>query len=762
MTCAQIRLDIKICFILALLIISSCAAKEAASKQILILASYNPGLKWTDSLGDAIEDQLSIYYPDADFHFEYMDTKRQPPTTARQDDLKELYRNKYMGHRFDVVVCSDDDAFQFLLSKRDDLFPGSPVVFCGVNSYEDQMLAGRKGFTGVVEESDFPGTLSLMLNLHPGTRQIIIVNDQTTTGNGLKRFLGKVLPDFNKKVNFTIWDNMTVEELQRNASALQKGSLILLLNFNRDRDGKTLTHEEAAWTLRSASNVPVYCMNEVFMGFGVIGGIIPASRVQGNMAADLALRVLRGESVDNIPVTKKLPSSYIFDLKELRYFNVSTALLPSGSLFINQPFQQRSDFSNENLSGLNLSDYNMNMISLNNSTLFEANLIGVDLGDADLVNTCFDEADLEDADLSGSRCYNTRFVASRMVNCKLISTNLTNANLNMANLSGSNLIESDLDSSDLCKANLSDAHLRSASMHNARLIETKLMRSDLSKAHLDASNLSNSDLRDANLADASLIESNLTGSNLGGARFPGADLSSAILKNLVIKGANFFAVRMNWADLSGSSIIQGQFARSELFGTNLSNCDLTGLDITRAYLFNANLENSILSRAKLEHSDLSNANLRNATLHEVIFTDVYMDNANLSGADLSGSYLTGAILKNTVWKDANLRGSNISLMGYLNSDFRGADLRNSWLSGIYINGADFSGADLRNAVLNSITLINVDFSGADLQGIQYDMTTLKSLNESNLVGAKISSDLREDLNKLRSDSGHSSSIPSGE
>jgi len=42
-----------------------------------------------------------------------------------------------------------------------------------------------------------------------------------------------------QEVSFVIWDNMTVEELQRNASTLQEGSLILLLNYNRDRVWKS-------------------------------------------------------------------------------------------------------------------------------------------------------------------------------------------------------------------------------------------------------------------------------------------------------------------------------------------------------------------------------------------------------------------------------------------------------------------------------------------------------------------------------------------
>ena len=221
--------------LIAFLVTGSLASEEKTSKQILILASYNPGLRWTDSIGSEIENQLAIFYPTAVFSFEYMDTKKQAPTKTRLADLLALYQNKYKNRHFDVIICSDDDAFQFLRNSRDELFPDSPVVFCGVNFFEDKMLAGKKGFTGVVEAFDLPGTLSLMQSLHPKTTQIVIVNDRTATGKANREVVNQTLPNFKTNMSFTVWDNMTVEELQRNASLLTKGSLILLLNYNRDR-----------------------------------------------------------------------------------------------------------------------------------------------------------------------------------------------------------------------------------------------------------------------------------------------------------------------------------------------------------------------------------------------------------------------------------------------------------------------------------------------------------------------------------------------
>ena len=51
--------------LIAFLVTGSLAAEESTSKQILILASYNLGMKWDDSIISEIEHQFAIYMPSA-------------------------------------------------------------------------------------------------------------------------------------------------------------------------------------------------------------------------------------------------------------------------------------------------------------------------------------------------------------------------------------------------------------------------------------------------------------------------------------------------------------------------------------------------------------------------------------------------------------------------------------------------------------------------------------------------------------------------
>ena len=382
---------------IAFLVAGSSAAEEKTPKQVLILASYNLGMKWDDSIISEIKHQFAIYMPSAAINVEFMDTKRIDPNVARLADLKTLYLQKYKDRHFDVIISTDTDAFKFLLNNSEEIFPGTPVVFCGVITFEDKMLQGKRNFTGVMEAFDIRDTISLMLKLHPHTKLIAIVNDHTTTGQANRKIMDAAIPEFDNKVSFEYLDNLTSNELQQRVSSLPDDSLILEMTFNRDRAGKILTYEDATSLIQGASSVPIYGLWDSFLGYGVIGGKVLTGSSQGGEASELALRILRGESVENIPVIRANFNHYMFDKFELNRLGIPTTSLPPDSVIINQPYHPRADLSDWNLSGLDLSG-----TDLNNSELQGSDLRGTNLSRSSLVQATISNAKLNGANLSGA------------------------------------------------------------------------------------------------------------------------------------------------------------------------------------------------------------------------------------------------------------------------------------------------------------------------------------------------------------------------
>ncbi|MCQ8903867.1 MAG: hypothetical protein NQU42_07240, partial [Methanothrix sp.] len=161
----------------AVLLILITTAGNAPAKEVLLLASYNPGMSWTDDVISGVRLRLAIDAPDANLTVEYMDTKKVLLNESRMEYLKRLYSERYGEREFDVIISSDDDAFRFLLKNRDEIFPGVPVVFCGVKDFRPEMLSNVSGFTGVLLNVSIEDTIDLMRRLHPSANKIVVVND---------------------------------------------------------------------------------------------------------------------------------------------------------------------------------------------------------------------------------------------------------------------------------------------------------------------------------------------------------------------------------------------------------------------------------------------------------------------------------------------------------------------------------------------------------------------------------------------------------
>jgi len=77
------------------MVCASSTVQESSSKKVLILASYNPGMKWEDEIISEIKLHFAMKMPSARIYVEYMDTKRMGADEARLADLKSLYIKKY-------------------------------------------------------------------------------------------------------------------------------------------------------------------------------------------------------------------------------------------------------------------------------------------------------------------------------------------------------------------------------------------------------------------------------------------------------------------------------------------------------------------------------------------------------------------------------------------------------------------------------------------------------------------------------------------
>ena len=86
-----------------------------------------------------------------------------------------IYRSKLGNQRFDVIVAAFSEPFQFVLGARDELWPGVPVVVCGVDERSVHDLKPPPGFAVLTIRFNIEGTVRAAQTLLPDTRHIALI-----------------------------------------------------------------------------------------------------------------------------------------------------------------------------------------------------------------------------------------------------------------------------------------------------------------------------------------------------------------------------------------------------------------------------------------------------------------------------------------------------------------------------------------------------------------------------------------------------------
>ncbi len=324
--------------ILLLLTMPQAYAKYGRQWNVLIIHSYHPTYPWTMSEEKGIESVFGRY-PHTRLYLEYMDTKRVPFTEEYQKRLEDLYGFKYRGVRIDLVLVTDNNALTFAVRYHNRLFPGTPIVFCGVNNFDPSMLHGDPLVTGVPESDSTLDTLRLAMELQPQARQIYsIVDANTVTAQkneekikeAAKRLgvLGKLVP---LKARFLNEMLVQVRKIPADSIVIEGSS------FFHDESGATISMQKAFEEISAACKAPIYSMWDFVLGHGIVGGKLLSGFAQGEAAGDMALQILKGRPLQEIPVLKRSPNRYMFDYRELERFGIPVSRLPKGSVVVNTP-----------------------------------------------------------------------------------------------------------------------------------------------------------------------------------------------------------------------------------------------------------------------------------------------------------------------------------------------------------------------------------------------------------------------------------------
>lgn len=301
---------------------------------ILLINSYHYTFKWTNDITNAVVKEL----PEADDYrisIEYLDTKRF--SFQRQEVLYvEYLKEKYRTLDIKGIICSDNDAFEFVLKHGKEIWGDVPVTFCGVNELFKYDINSTNYF-GVEEEIAIAQTLELILTLQPDLKELIVVSDSTLNGILFADQFLRAARAINFPVDYDLIYATSVELLGETLKEVDpEKRAILLLSLYLPRNGAVKDMILEADFLKSCLDVPVYGTWDFLFGGFILGGVINTGEEQGRLAAQLLKRKLAGETFPPGYLVKST-QTMVVDYNKLKYYNIDLSLVPKNALVLHEP-----------------------------------------------------------------------------------------------------------------------------------------------------------------------------------------------------------------------------------------------------------------------------------------------------------------------------------------------------------------------------------------------------------------------------------------
>lgn len=329
---------------LALLVLGILGWMSAAPRRhILLLNSYGAGYDWTDQLTRGIANWADTTQA-GELWVEYMDARRYEGRDLNKDTEVRL-REKFGGRRFDLILTTDDEAFEFMRERGRQIYPGVPVVAGGIGP-ELAAKAPRNQMTGVVEVFNVTGALDLAFRLHPKARRLYAVTDPTPLGVQFRQHVEDARARFaDRAIHIIDLSKHTLAEAAEQARQAGENSILMICYLSQDRGQPLINRTEAIGRLISAARGPVYALSYNTAGNGLLAASATNGGVHAEMMSAQADRILRGESTAQLPFVRDEHYNLLFDYQEMKRWSVSEQDLPDWVSVVNRPLSFLAEYA---------------------------------------------------------------------------------------------------------------------------------------------------------------------------------------------------------------------------------------------------------------------------------------------------------------------------------------------------------------------------------------------------------------------------------
>jgi ABC-type uncharacterized transport system substrate-binding protein len=302
----------KLCFIISVLLLVAVLGCIKPSEKVLLIFSYHPEHPWVVEETRGAEDILEERGVETEKF--YLDTKRNTSAEWKEEVAEEAVR-KIDDFKPDLVIVFDDNACE--LVAKEYIGESLPFVFCGMNGEPEDYGFPAQNITGVIERHHLEATIELLRRLVPDVEKLAIMSDDSPTSQAFITRVRNIIPpieisEFYTTNDFDAW-KAEVNRLQTNVDAI---GIYVYHTIKENSEEQSLPPEDVlGWTLEN-SELPGFAFSDFTVRDGVLCGVTVSGYEQGMTAAEIAIRILNGETPADIPI--KCPEEGTPMINEIR------------------------------------------------------------------------------------------------------------------------------------------------------------------------------------------------------------------------------------------------------------------------------------------------------------------------------------------------------------------------------------------------------------------------------------------------------------
>ena len=223
-------------------------------------------------------------------------------------------------------------AATFAQQFRQELFPATPMLIAGVDRRFVENGTFTDNETTVATQHDPALMIDEILRLLPETRTVMVVVGASQVEQFWLQEMKREFRRFGGRLQF-IWTNeLSFDEIVERCRTMPAQSAIFFAILSLDGKGEPRVEGDTLTSLHAVANVPMFALYGI--GRGIVGGPLLSIDELSRTTAQVALRVLAGESPGSIKTPTQRTGQPTYDARELRRWKIDEGRLPPASVVL--------------------------------------------------------------------------------------------------------------------------------------------------------------------------------------------------------------------------------------------------------------------------------------------------------------------------------------------------------------------------------------------------------------------------------------------